>query len=35
MDFQINNILVGFDNSLSALIALKKAADTAQRFDAK
>ncbi len=35
MDFQINNILVGFDNSLSALVALKKAADTAQRFDAK
>ncbi len=35
MDFQINNILVGFDNSLSALIALKKAADTAQRFKAK
>ncbi|MBO6515684.1 MAG: universal stress protein [Bacteroidia bacterium] len=35
MDFQINNILVGFDNSLSALVALKKAADTAQRFNAK
>ena len=35
MDFQINNILVGFDNSKSAKIALEKAADTAKRFDAK
>lgn len=35
MDFQMKNILVGFDNSRSALIALKKAADTAQRFGAK
>lgn len=34
MDFQFKNILVGFDNSLSASIALKKAADTAQRFNA-
>ena len=35
MDFQIKNILVGFDNSKSATIALQKASDTAQRFDAK
>ncbi|MFT5513142.1 MAG: nucleotide-binding universal stress UspA family protein [Bacteroidia bacterium] len=35
MDFQIKNILVGFDNSRSAKIALHKAADTAKRFDAK
>ena len=35
MDFQIKNILVGFDNSKSAKIALNKAADTARRFDAK
>lgn len=35
MDFQIKNILVGFDYSLSAQIALKKAAETARRFDAK
>ena len=35
MDFQIKKILVGFDNSLSALVALKKAADTAQRFDSE
>ncbi len=35
MDFQIKNILVGFDNSKSAQIALIKAADTAKRFDAK
>lgn len=35
MDFQIKNILVGFDNSKSAKIALQKAADSAKRFDAK
>lgn len=35
MDFRIKNILVGFDYSMSAQVALKKAAETAQRFDAK
>jgi nucleotide-binding universal stress UspA family protein len=35
MDFQIKNILVGFDNSPSAIMALKKAASTALKFDAK
>ena len=35
MDFQVRNILVGFDNSKSANVALKKAADMARRFDAK
>jgi nucleotide-binding universal stress UspA family protein len=35
MDFQIKNILVGFDNSLAAKVALHKAADTAIRFDSK
>jgi nucleotide-binding universal stress UspA family protein len=35
MDFQIKNILVGFDNSQSAKIALQKAADISKRFDAK
>lgn len=35
MDFQIKNILVGFDYSLSAQVALKKAAETAILFNAK
>ncbi|MCB0734473.1 MAG: universal stress protein [Flavobacteriales bacterium] len=35
MDFKIQNILVGFDYSLSAQIALKKAAQTAKRLEAK
>ncbi|MFT5723654.1 MAG: nucleotide-binding universal stress UspA family protein [Bacteroidia bacterium] len=35
MDFQIKNILVGFDNSQAAKIALQKAVYSAKKFDAK
>ncbi|MCB9262424.1 MAG: universal stress protein [Flavobacteriales bacterium] len=35
MEIKFKNILVGFDNSMSAQIALKKSAETAHRFGSK